>query len=74
MNEEVIKMAIDAITNEIGNNDTNANLLKERGRLRMMIGDKAGAMDDLRKAMLADPNIISDLQNGSFEGNIKSYH
>lgn len=73
MNEEVIKMAIDAITQEIEKAPT-AQLYKERGRLRMMIKDEQGAMQDLREAIKLNPEVVNELQDGSFSGKIGSCH
>ena len=52
---------IDAITAEI-EKAPQANLYKERGRLRMMNGDKAGAMQDLRQAMELDPSLLNEIK------------
>ena len=46
MDKEIINVAIQALDKEIANNPT-AQLLKERGRLRMMVGDHEGALADL---------------------------
>lgn len=74
MNEIMINMAIDAITAEIAAGSATATLYKERGRLRMLKGDSAGAMEDLKKAIEISPDIVDDLTDGSFSGNIKSCH
>ncbi len=74
MDELLIKAAIEAISKEIGDSPQNATLYKERGRLRRMVGDEAGAMADLRQALEIDPSLLDDLQNGRFEGNIGSCH
>lgn len=52
---------IDAITAEI-EKTPQANLYKERGRLRMMNGDKTGAMQDLRQAMELDPSLLNEIK------------
>ncbi len=52
---------IDAITAEI-EKAPQANLYKERGRLRMMNGDKTGAMQDLRQAMELDPSLLNEIK------------
>ena len=56
---------IDAMTEELEKDGPNANLLKERGRLRMLIGDKKGAMEDLRQAVILDRSIVENI-NGEF--------
>lgn len=66
MNEEIIGMAIKALDQEIEKTPT-AQLLKERGRLRMMIGDHEGALADLQAAARMDPQLLADL-NGQFKG------
>lgn len=57
---------IAAMTKELESSGPNANLLKERGRLKMLAGDKKGAMDDLRQAVLLDPSIVEHI-NGEFK-------
>ena len=47
MDKELIRVAIQAITAEIESNPGDARLLKERGRLHMMAGEKDLAMTDL---------------------------
>ena len=74
MNELALRMAIEAITAELSASPSQPHLLKERGRLLMILGDKAAAMADLREALRLDPTIVSDLHNGSFEGEIKGCH
>ena len=54
------------MTEELEKEGSNANLLKERGRLRMLIGDKKGAMEDLRQAVSLDPSIVENI-NGEFK-------
>ena len=39
-----------------------AGAYHERGRLRLLLNDKAGAMDDLRRALLADPQAAGMLE------------
>ena len=56
---------IDAMTEELEKDGPNANLLKERGRLKMLIGDKKGAMEDLRQTVSLDPSIVENI-NGEF--------
>ncbi len=53
------------MTQELEQNGPNANILKERGRLKMVLGDKKGAMDDLRQAVLLDPSIVDNI-SGDF--------
>lgn len=65
MEKEVIEMAIRAITEEIERNPQDARLLKERGRLHMMAGEKDLAMKDLLAAAAIDPNLLADM-NGQF--------
>lgn len=56
---------IEAMTQELEKGDPNANILKERGRLKMLLGDKKGAMDDLRQAVALDPAIVDNI-SGEF--------
>ncbi len=70
MDEMLLRAAINAITAEMETSPQDATLYKERGRLRRMIGDEAGAMADLRKAVEMNPSLFSDLQNGNFTGDI----
>ncbi|MDE5560394.1 MAG: tetratricopeptide repeat protein [Bacteroidaceae bacterium] len=65
MDKDIIRAMIEAMTKELDNEGPNANILKERGRLKMLLGDKKGAMDDLRKAIALDPTII-DTISGEF--------
>lgn len=65
MEQNFISAMIDAMTEELEKDGPNANLLKERGRLRMLIGDKKGAMEDLRQAVILDPSIVENI-NGEF--------
>lgn len=61
MEENMIKAMIDAMTEELKKDGPNANILKERGRMKMLIGDKKGAMDDLREAVNLDPSIVESI-------------
>lgn len=65
MDNSMIKAMIEAMTQELEQDGPNANILKERGRLRMVLGDKKGAMDDLRKAVALDPSIVDGI-SGEF--------
>ncbi len=66
MDNNIIQTMIEAMTQELEKNGPNANILKERGRLRMLLGDKNGAMDDLRQAVALDPSIV-DTISGEFK-------
>ncbi len=57
---------IAAMNEELEKEGPNANILKERGRLKMLIGDKIGAMEDLRQAVALDPSIVDHI-NGEFK-------
>lgn len=57
----MIQAMIQAMTEELEKDGPNANLLKERGRLKMLIGDKKGAMEDLRQAVSLDPSIVENI-------------
>lgn len=59
-------MALQAIAKELEREPDNANLWKEHGRLSMLTGDKATAMQSLRKAGELNPNLLSDL-SGEFD-------
>lgn len=65
MEQNFISAMIDAMTEELEKDGPNANLLKERGRMRMLMGDKKGAMEDLRQAVALDPSIVENI-NGEF--------
>ena len=62
----MISAMIEAMNAELEKNGPNANILKERGRLKMVIGDKKGAMEDLREAAKLDPSIVDNI-NGEFK-------
>lgn len=62
----MISAMIEAMNAELEKNGPNANILKERGRLKMAIGDKKGAMEDLREAVKLDPSIVDNI-NGEFK-------
>lgn len=66
MDEELIELAIAALTVEIEKTPDNAMLYKERGRLRMMSGQKTEAMQDVQKALQLDPR-LADVLNGKFQ-------
>lgn len=65
MEQNFISAMINAMTEELEKDGPNANILKERGRLKMLIGDKKGAMEDLRLAVSIDPSIVENI-NGEF--------
>ena len=48
-----------------------AAVYRERGRIRLLLNDKAGAMDDLKKALQADPETARTLE-GHFS-NLEQY-
>lgn len=62
----MISAMIEAMNAELEKNGPNANILKERGRMKMVIGDKKGAMEDLREAVKLDPSIVDNI-NGEFK-------
>ncbi len=66
MEQNFISAMINAMTEELEKDGPNANILKERGRLKMLIGDKKGAMEDLRQAVSIDPSIAENI-NGEFK-------
>ena len=66
MEQNFISAMIKAMTEELEKDGPNANILKERGRLKMLIGDKKGAMEDLRQAVSLDPSIVKNI-NGEFK-------
>ena len=57
---------IKALTDELEQNGENANVLKERGRLKMMAGDHPGAIADLKLAAELDPTIMESI-SGEFD-------
>lgn len=74
MENELLQMALEAINEELKIDPQNALLYKERGRLRMMLHDERGAMDDLRQAFSLDPTLADSLMDGQFQGNIGGCH
>ncbi len=66
MDNNIIQTMIEAMTQELEKNGPNANILKERGRLKMLLGDQKGAMDDLRQAVALDPGIVDSI-SGEFK-------
>lgn len=66
MEQNFISAMIKAMTEELEKDGPNANILKESGRLKMLIGDKKGAMEDLRQAVSLDPSIVENI-NGEFK-------
>ncbi|MDD7303152.1 MAG: tetratricopeptide repeat protein [Bacteroidaceae bacterium] len=70
MDKELLQAAVAAITAALEQDAQNATLFHERGRLRFQLGDEEGAMQDLRKALELNPSIVSELANGSFQGQI----
>jgi hypothetical protein len=66
MENNMISAMIEAMNAELEKNGPNANILKERGRLKMVIGNKKGAMEDLREAVKLDPSIVDNI-NGEFK-------
>ena len=66
MENNMISAMIEAMNAELEKNGPNANILKECGRLKMVIGDKKGAMEDLREAVKLDPSIVDNI-NGEFK-------
>ena len=66
MEQNFLSAMIKAMTEELEKDGPNANILKERGRLKMLIGDKKGAMEDLRQAVSLDPSIVENI-NGEFK-------
>ncbi len=66
MDNNIIQAMVEAMTQELEQDGPNANILKERGRLKMLLGDKKGAMDDLRQAVALDPSIVEGI-NGAFK-------
>lgn len=60
-----LDLLIEAMNEEIAKNGENANILKERGRLKMMKGDHSGAMADLKRAVQLDPSLVDSI-SGNF--------
>lgn len=65
MEKAIFMAGIETLTQAIAESPT-ATLYKERGRLRMLTGDRQGAMDDIRKAAELDPSMLEQL-NGKFD-------
>lgn len=74
MDEMLLRAAVNAITAEIEKDKENANLYRERGRLRFQLGMEKEAMEDLRQAIALNPALIDEIANGQFEGKIGSCH
>ena len=51
----------------------NGRAYKLRGAIKMNAGDKAGAAEDLRKAMELDPEIVKEIE-GTFKQKLPSCH
>ncbi len=51
----------------------NGRAYKLRGAIKMNTGDKAGAAEDLRKAMELDPEIVKEIE-GTFKQKLPSCH
>lgn len=66
MDEQFAQVALEAITQELQKDGSNAHLWFEQGRLLSLLGRQKEAMDALRKAMELDP----ELQK-SINGNIR---
>ena len=66
MENNILTAMIAAMNEELEKGGPNANILKERGRLKMLIGDKKGAMEDLRQAVSIDPTIVDSI-TGEFK-------
>ncbi len=65
MDKLMLRAAIDAISQEINKEPENALLLRERGRLYMMIGEREAAMQDMCAAVKLKPELVNDI-NGEF--------
>lgn len=70
----LLEAAIAALSQEIISEPNNATLYKERGRLRHQLGDEAGAIQDLRKAIELCPAITNEFANGCFKSKRASSH
>ena len=68
MEQDIITLAIQAISKEILLHPDDANLYKERGRLRKMNGDEKGAIEDLQEAIKRNPEILTEIE-GKFHNN-----
>lgn len=66
MDNNIINAMIEGMNLDIEQNGPNANILKERGRLKMLLGDKKGAMEDLKEAVKLDPSIVDNI-SGEFK-------
>ncbi len=62
----MLQQLIEAMTAEMEQNGENAYVLRERGRLKMMSGDHAGAMADLKRAAELEPSIVDGI-TGRFD-------
>ena len=74
MDKMLLQAAVDAITAEIEKDKENANLYRERGRLRFQLGMEREAMEELRQAIALSPSLVNEISNGQFEGKIGSCH
>ena len=66
MEKHIIMAMIAAMDEDLEKGGPNANILKERGRFKMLAGDKKGAMEDLRQAVSLDPSIVDNI-TGEFK-------
>ena len=62
MDEDVIRLAIQALDAEIAKEPQNARLYMERGRLRMSLGEHVAAMNDLKEAANLNPSLIGGIE------------
>lgn len=69
-----LEFLIKAMDEEIAANGENANILKERGRLKMACGDKNGAMQDLKRALELDPSLIDSISGDFSNKNQQKCH
>lgn len=57
MDEQFAQVALEAITQEIEKDSSNARLWFEQGRLLSLLGRQKDALEALRKAMELDPEL-----------------
>ena len=64
MDEEMMRVALAAIEQELRVEPANGNLWLERGRLHRALGNAQEAMESLRRAMELDPAIAARITGG----------
>ncbi len=60
--KDILMAGIEYATKQIAEDPTNASLYLERGRLYMMLDERAKAFEDLKQAASLDSSILENIQ------------